>query len=446
MTKVTGSETSPRPSPSDQHTHPKPEPVSLTRRMGQGAFVMVALTLLASVTNYASNVIFSRILEPASYGDLTALLALGIVLTVPTGAAQTVIAERVAAHAAKGDLGRVRYLVRHALGHVSMIAAAVGILYIAAIPLVEDVLELQAIGPAIALAPLLVLGFFLPVAMGTLQGLDRYLAYGLMLLALAVSRLAFGVPWALSPTGGSGGALAGQAVGAAVVLACAAWLLRSDVLPRGSGAATAGLRRTPDVRAVSAGLAFIAFAVITNLDILLVKLFMSPHDVGMYAVLSTVGKIILFLPAAIAVVLVPNAARARHSAQESARVLRVAAALTVATTAIAALPAALAPELLITTMFGDKYEAASSGVLPMVLAGAGMALLYLLVVYTVAVEDRRWSLVIGVAIALQVVGIALFHDTPAQVATVQAVVVLVALIVNELAFHSLIRRPRSAHT
>jgi len=50
----------------------------------------VVLTLLASITNYASNLIFSRVLSPASFGDLTALLALLVVITVPTGAAQTV--------------------------------------------------------------------------------------------------------------------------------------------------------------------------------------------------------------------------------------------------------------------------------------------------------------------------------------------------------------------
>ena len=71
--------------------------------MGKGASVMVVLTLLASAMNYASNLIFSRVLAPASYGDLTALLALLVVITVPTGAAQTVIAERVATpHARMG--------------------------------------------------------------------------------------------------------------------------------------------------------------------------------------------------------------------------------------------------------------------------------------------------------------------------------------------------------
>ena len=69
--------------------------------------------------------------------------------------------------------------------------------------------------------------------------MDRFVAFGLMTLAIAVSRIAFGVPWALAG-GGPGGAVGGQAIGLAFVLAGAAWLLRAQLIPRGSGAATSG--------------------------------------------------------------------------------------------------------------------------------------------------------------------------------------------------------------
>jgi O-antigen/teichoic acid export membrane protein len=417
-------------------------PSSLMSRMGKGASLMVVLTLIGSGVNYSSNLIFSRLLKPASYGDLTALLALLVVLTIPTGAAQTVIAERVASHRANGRYDRIGYLIRYAFGHVVVISIVVSVLYTLSIPLIVNLLDLQATGPAIALAPLVLLTFLLPVAMGTLQGMDRYLAYGSMLLAIAVSRIAFGVPWALSPAGGSGGALAGQALGVAVVLVCSAWLLRSDLIGRGTGAASSGLRRKPDVRAVSAGLAFVAFAVISNLDILMAKLFLSSEDVGLYAALSTIGKVVMFLPGAVAVVMVPNAARARHSSLEAGRVLRIAALLVAVTTVIAAVPAALEPELVIRTMFGSDYLGATSGVLPIVCAGAGMALLFLLVIYTVAIEDRRWTGLLAGGIVLQVTGICLFHDSPTQIAIVQAVVAGAVLLGNEVAYHRLLMSPR----
>src|SRR2546430_4113784 len=150
---------------------------NVVRDMSRAALMLSVLTLVASAINGASNLVFSRILPPASYGDLTALLALCVVVTVPTAAAQTRLAERIAAHSAAGDTGRVRYLIRHALGHLVTIAAVATVLYIVLIPLVESALDLRAVGPAIALAPLILLSFLFPLPLGILQGMGRFVAF-----------------------------------------------------------------------------------------------------------------------------------------------------------------------------------------------------------------------------------------------------------------------------
>ena len=112
------------------------------------------------------------------------------------------------------------------------------------------------------------------------------------------------------------------------------------------------------------------------------------------------------------------------------------------TTLLIAVPAAVEPHLLVKTMFGDKYLAATSGVLPIVGAGAALALLYLLVVYTVAIQDHRWVWLLSAGVGLQVLGILMFHSSPTEVATVQATVIAVVLIANELVFHPILRAER----
>jgi O-antigen/teichoic acid export membrane protein len=188
--------------------------------------------------------------------------------------------------------------------------------------------------------------------------------------------------------------------------------------------------------------AFIAFALLSNLDVVLAKILLPAREVGFYAALTTLEKIVIFLPGAVAVVMVPAAARARLAEGSAARVLRVAALLVVVTTLFASIPAAVAPEFMLRTMFGAKYVGATSGVLPIVAAGAGLALLYLLVVYTVAIQDRRWVFLLLGGVVAQIAGIVTFHDSPAQVATVQASVVLAVLVANELVFHPLVRSRR----
>ena len=108
---------------------------------------MMALTLLASGVNYASNLIFSRVLTPAGYGDFTALIALTVIVAVPSGAAQTIVADRLAAYGAAGDRQTIAYLIRHAAAHVLVYATVLGTLYLAAIPLINSVMDLQSRAP-----------------------------------------------------------------------------------------------------------------------------------------------------------------------------------------------------------------------------------------------------------------------------------------------------------
>jgi O-antigen/teichoic acid export membrane protein len=192
---------------------------------------------------------------------------------------------------------------------------------------------------------------------------------------------------------------------------------------------------------VSASAAFIAFAVVSNLDLLLAKAFLPPSDVGVYAAVATVGKVVTFLPAAIAVAMVPNAARA-HISGESRRVLRHSALLVMATAALAGLPTVLAPGLVVDLMFGAGYEDATAALIPIVIAGAALAMLNLLVVYSVAIRDHRWSLLLLAGVAVQVTGVSLFHETPTEVALVQAAAALTVLLLNELISHSLLRPHR----
>jgi O-antigen/teichoic acid export membrane protein len=411
------------------------------RQLGEGTTIMVVLSTLANVCNYASNLVFGHMLSTEAYGDLTALLALVTLVAVPTGAAQTVIAERIAVLMASGNGERVRYLIRYAWGHAFTLAVIVGVIYTACIPLVKSALGLQAVGPALALAPLIVLAILIPVFYGVLQGMERFAVLGLLTLVVAASRLVFGVPWTLAG-GGAGGPLFGQALGTVVAVAAAVALLRTYMLRRGTGAAAAGMRRIPDVRTLAAAGAFVGFALLSNLDVLLAKLFLPSHGAGEYAALVTIEKAIIFLPSAVAIVLVPAAAKARATNHSSARVLRLAALVVGATILISAVPPLIAPHLVLTVMFGAKYQAAAAGVRPIVIAGAALSLLYLLVVYTVAIQDKRWVYLLVGGVLLQISAISAFHQSPTEVAVAQATVITTVLVVNELLFHPLLRGER----
>src|SRR3977135_3298506 len=84
---------------------------TIRARMTRSVLILSAITLTGSAVNYVSNLAFARVLSPASYGDLSSLLALSVVVAVPFTAAQTRVARRVALQATDGNWERVQYVV-----------------------------------------------------------------------------------------------------------------------------------------------------------------------------------------------------------------------------------------------------------------------------------------------------------------------------------------------
>ena len=53
-------------------------------KMTRGVILLSVFTIAGSAINYASNLVFARLLTPASYGDLTSLLSLSVVVAEVT--------------------------------------------------------------------------------------------------------------------------------------------------------------------------------------------------------------------------------------------------------------------------------------------------------------------------------------------------------------------------
>ncbi len=407
--------------------------------MGKGAAGLALLTVVSSVVSYAGTMALSRLLKPTGFGDLMSLLALGIIIAVPAVAVQTVVASRIAHWQERGTEEDVARFIRHAFAHMLVIGAAVTITYVLCIPLVVEGFALQAPGPAIALAPLVGLSFLFALLSGVLQGKSRFVALGGLILVVTVMRFGVGVAWA-AVGGGAGGAIAGQSLGVALVSLVVLWWMRDLVAGSGTGAATAGLRRLPDVRTLSASTGFLSIAVLSTLDLVLAKGFMPPVQAGLYAALSVIGKAVLFLPIALSQVVVPPAVSAETQARAGNAVLRRTAVPITLSCVVIGLPLIMAPTFSMSLLFGQAYAAAGPGVLPMVLAATAFSLLFLTLTMTVAIGDQRWALLLIPGIALQIGGIWLFHGSASQVAWVQACVITSLLIVNEIGFYPLLLR------
>jgi O-antigen/teichoic acid export membrane protein len=338
---------------------------------------VVALGLgVGQVLGYLLNVVGARVLGPAAYGELGALLGLLLIGNVLPLAVQTVTARRVAT----SDGSRADDVP---LGVVLGLGETLAVLLVT--PLLALVLRLDGVAVAalaVAFLPLSVSG----VALGLEQGRQRFRALGVSYAVLAAARSGL----ALVVLVASGGV---RAVAHAILLGswfgwvAVAALSRMD-RPSRRRPARDGIRETGRV-----GHALLAMFVFTSLDVLLARVILPDEASGQYAAGAILVKVAFWLPQAVAV-----AAFARLSTGAPGE-LRRAAGLVAGLGACATVLAAVVGPPVVRAVLGRAYDVAAGAPAVFVLAGSLQALAYLLLMGRLARQDHSavWAVWGGTA-------------------------------------------------
>jgi O-antigen/teichoic acid export membrane protein len=184
-----------------------------------------------------------------------------------------------------------------------------------------------------------------------------------------------------------------------------------------------------DVRPALVALA--AFASLTNLDLLVAKITLEPTEAGLYASAALLGKIALYGPSALALMLLPKVA----ARLESGLSVRSPALLTMAATLVTGgavvLAIVLAPSSLVVGVFGEAYAGAYALAAPLAGVMTLLALVYVHIMVTLARGDRRLIGIVALAAVAQAVGLLLLGDTPVRMVQVTAVVAVGVLVTHE---------------
>lgn len=387
------------------------------------ALFLFALALLNGST-YVFHVATSRLLGPAEYGELAALLAVLMVLSVPLGVVQTIVAKRAACSGEKpGPPAAAAELVVVATRAVLPVAVLAALIVAAAAPALESLLRAGLL-PAILLAPYTLLALVGAVPLGVLQGRSRFGALATAMMFGVVVRLGVGV--AVVAAGfGVAGAMAAVVLAQAATLGSALALARVPIHGwRGTPESTEGFSR----EVVPTVLALGSFWLLAELDIVLARHYLDEHASGLYSSAGLVARGVLFVAAAIAVVALPRFVSAAARGEEAIRWLRMTLLTVAVLAAVGGGAVVWARELLIPGAFGAEYEAAA-GLLPVLALVASMlALANVLVYFHVAHGTRAYLFVVAGALA-EVALAARFHENGRQLAAIalgvtSAVVVL----------------------
>lgn len=331
---------------------------------GRGPLLLLAAAALASGSNFAFHAVGSRLLGPASYSSLAALLALVVVMAVPVGAVQTAMTQASAANPGGSAISVVEQVSR-----AGVVLVAVGVAF--AVPIDRSLQLHDAWGVAL-MAPWAAIACVSAAGKGALLGRMAYVPVSIALVVSAVGRIFFGlllVPW-LGVEGAMLATLLGEGVAAIFVLVA----MRREGLLR---------LRAPELRPRGTD-AFVVLGaqfgvwLLAGVTTMVGRRVLPGTQAGDFAAASTITSAATFLPLAVATAFFP-----RFTRDASRAALQQALALAAFLGGIVALALIVAPTQFVHLLAGHSFGADTSVVTMLALASAlvgvvGVAVFFLL--------------------------------------------------------------------
>jgi O-antigen/teichoic acid export membrane protein len=381
-----------------------------------GIFMFLA-TSVTNFSNYLFQVFMGRILGPASYGVLISLLSVLLIISVPTAALQTVIAKYVSNFKVRSENAKMSYLLVRSTRKLSLCAVLGFTVFAFASGRVASFLQIPSVTPVIILGTAIPLALIIPIAYGSLQGLQRFGHLGANMIATALGRLIFGVILVYLGLGVNG-AVAASTLSLMLSLLLAFMPLRFLYSQTSGNAELNSSEIYRYLWPVLIGLSSVA--IITNMDVIMVKHFFGAVEAGYYSGAALAGKVVLFLPAAVAMVMFPKTSELHARKQDSLAILWKSLSLVGAMCGLVTLVYFLFPSFIISLLLGTRYSQSAPLIGLLGLAMTFFALLNVLVLYQLSISSSRFVFPLVTGTLLQGILLSLFHQTLVQIIFVMA--------------------------
>ena len=373
--------------------------------LARAGVLLGAASVLSTALGYGLTVLLTRSYGPAEYGALGALLGVGLIGGIPAGALQYVLARRTASAGLPAGANE-----RAGLRLAVTVGTVLGGLVIVLSPVADAFFHLGSLWPALWLGVMLLPYSVQGAMLGGLLGHERYAAFAAGQVLTAVARFAAGVVTALL-TLSVAGAMAALAVGTFAAAAGLWWLSgpASWSVPGRSRDLLADLARACS--------AIAGVIVLSNVDLLLARHFLSPAESGAYALAALFGKACLWGAQFVPALVFPRLAR-----DGSGRGLLLRSAAAAGGVGLAGiLAAAVAAGPVVRAIAGDDpgYAEAVALAVPFAVLGTLWALVQLALLAAVAGGDPGPGRLLWVVVAVEALIITVGpHDSPAAILAV----------------------------
>ena len=345
-------------------------------------------------------------------------------MAVPVATLLMVVTKKTAEYKAQNDLAGIRSLVAMTNYRVFFAGSLALAIFLIASPLIRDYLHAPATAPIVLLGISIFIALAFPINAAVLQGIQDYTWFALLqslagpaklLLCLLFVMIGFSV----------NGVMVGFIFSGLLLWYLSYIPVRKFIRPIPVN--TSIINHISFSQVVPVFFANLAFAVLTQADIIFVTRYFTAHDAGMYAAAAILGKAVMYIPAAIVLALFPMVSEHAALNRSSRHLLIKAFLLTLAISGFGALAFYLFPGAIVSIIYGTRYLEAYKILKYYGIAMLPMAMLLVLMNYLIAQGRRLFTYVMVVGALVELAIVLLWHDS-------QFILIAVMLIISACLF------------
>jgi O-antigen/teichoic acid export membrane protein len=402
----------------------------------KGSLIVSSLIFIGSFFNYLFNMIMGRLLGPADYGILAALLAIVYVLAVFSSSVQLMTTKYTSIYKAEEAEDKINVLFWQMNKKMFWVSIFSFLLIFSLSPLIASFLNIPSCKTVMIFSLIFLVTFLAPVNRGILQGLQRFFYFAGSFIIESGIKLLTGVLLVILGFGVNGAAIApfiGVLLAYLIIFIPLLKLFKKRKkkihLPWKEM-----LVYTKPVFLTTLGLS--SFMIV---DVFLVKHYFPPFEAGIYAALALMARVVFFITGPINQVMFPLVAESYQKKKKHTGFLLDSVFLVTLLSAAVLLFYYFFPDLSIKIIFGSAYLAVKPYLVFFGFAVFMYSLANVLIFYYLAIQ-RTMIAFLPFLTALLLIGlIILFHASIWQVVMVE-ILVKSLLFLGALGFYFVKRR------
>ena len=394
--------------------------------------IMFIATSVVNLINFLYNIVMGRMLGPSEYGVLVSITSLLYISGTIGATVQTTLTKNSSSYLAKGDLNKVRILFYLITKRLFIITVIIFIIILIFINQITAFLKLNSIYPLIFLGIMIVGGSLVAIGKGVLQGIQNFKSLGIISILEVLLKLGLGV--ILVYIGfKSGGAIFGLMLATLFSYFFILIPLRKILWKKDNKAIDDKINLKKFYKNISLILiSTILISILSYIDIVLVKHFFTSYETGQYSAAAQIGRIILFFPGAISIVIFPRLSE-KFTKKESVRNTVIKSfAIILAVSVVFLIFYYFFPKLVIGIIYGKQYLLASTLVFKYGIFMTLISMINLQIFYFIAI-DKFWYLIsLLLVVVLQVFLIWIYHANLDIVIWILVFVSFIFFLVNSM--------------